>query len=333
MVFTALQRGAFAALLSAFAWLPQAAPASAQGVDCLEQSRSCREACERSCGIGDRSCVRDCRRGACLQQLNACRADDRAPTAAPIPSLSPERRSVRPAPHAMEAPAPAASAAPTIAEAEATRQDLNGRVLFLSSNLSEPSAEYYGYLLIGKNVSDSRKRAVAEAIACRLEALPNAEAAAAVQRLGLMSLPSLRDAGASRVTADEVLAAYDFTRAARWLRAAGYATGQEFHPNSAIVFIGSRIQRARQMDGVALPGSRDRTDPVVADASGLSANFAAAWVGQIIDGLRAGNVRSRQELQVLMEASSWIDWASQPLRSLVSVAQASDAEAPEACPR
>lgn len=309
--------------------------AAAQSDECRRMVEACQADCAQKCAEGDAACIAECRRGACLEVYANCVAPETE--AAPSPRAAPRMQapsapsSARPRTgatrerslHSME-PASAADAAPGA--------ELEGRVLFLASRQSEPEAEYYGYLLIGENVSETRKSAVAAAIACRLEALPDAEAAAAVERLGLFSLPALRQAGATRVTAEQVLSAYDFERAARWLRAAGYATGESFHRNSAIVFVGSTLPRARQMDSVALPGAREGLDPVVADASGLSANFAAAWVGRIIDGLEAGEVRSRQDLQGWMEATSWLDWAGQPILNLFRVNEAQASNAPDACP-
>ena len=118
---------------------------------------------------------------------------------------------------------------------------LEAKIHFLTPGSDEPVARYYGYF------ADRRRgwirfgaRRSRGPIACRLEALPDAAAAADVDRLGLVSIPTLREAGATRVEPGMVLRAYDFRRAQRWLRAAGFAVGRDFNPASAVVFVGSR---------------------------------------------------------------------------------------------
>ena len=313
---------------------------------CRRQAESCKKSCQSSCGLLDFICRDKCSRGACRDAFETCLSGEdegrkSAPTPRPKPKAKTERsirgpddartKAVRP-----RAEKPAAAAPPRIQSLDAPEPspdaDLTGKILFLPPEQQEPDAEYYGYLLLGEGISDSRRLAVAEAIACRLEALPNAAAAAAVKRLGLFSLPARREAGTTRISAQDVLEAYDFERAAQWLSAASAAAGRSFDPGDAIVFVGSRSARALQMDAAKLPSSSDGLDPVIADASDLSATFAAAWVGQIVDGLESGRVSSRQELQSLMEATSWLDWANQPLLSLFEVGPKEGQSPPKACP-
>ena len=70
------------------------------------------------------------------------------------------------------------------------------------------------------------------------------------------------------------------------------------------------------MDAVALPGAMDRDDPVIADASALGPRYLGAWARSVIDGVEAGQVGSRQELQTLMEATSWLEWVQSPVFGL-----------------
>lgn len=268
------------------------------------------------------------------------------PEAAPSRGLSGGSRAPAAVAPAIGAPAPASgSIAPPSSLAPAPRRaqrasprtqaavgPLAGRLFFLTPGQPEPEAVYYGYLAIGADVSEARKNAVAEAIACRLQALPDAEAAAAIERLGLFTIPADRDAGSAQVSPARVAASYDYGRARRWLRAAGFAVEQRFDPADAIVFIASPSPRARAMDSVALAGTADPEALVVADASALSARYAAAWVGQIIDSFEGGAVSTRQELQGVMETISWIDWAQEPLVNLFRVAPAEAANPPEICP-
>ncbi|MEL6977123.1 MAG: hypothetical protein AAGM38_00390 [Pseudomonadota bacterium] len=294
------------AALALAAAIAAAAPQSAHAtppIACPSEDPRCDAACARACATDDAACL-----AACGARLAAPEEAGAAPSVA--------------------APPAAASRVQT-----ANAEPLSPHILFLSTRDREPErALYYGYLLIGEGVSAARKAAVAEAVACRLKALPDLEAAAAVERLGLVSLPALREAGATQVSPAEVLDAYDFRRAAVWLRAAGVVAGERFDPDRAIVFVASSRARARQMDSVAMPGPDESGDPVIADASALSAAFAAAWAGSIIDGMERGAVRSRQEFQLVMEANSWITWATAPVTSLFRITPAHAAAAPAACP-
>lgn len=313
--------------------------AAAQPQLCRTEHAVCAASCQKSCEGREAGCFSACK-GVCDARLSRCvdPAVDGAPAgeapAAAAPAERYRRRATQPAaPSPAPAPSNAYEAAPRSARVQSldASEPLNSRIYFMPPGEQEPDAEYYGYLLIGEKVPQARKNAVAKAIACSLEALPDAAAAAQIERLGLFSLPALRAAGATEVTPADVLAAYDFARAARWLRAAGYAAGTTFDPETALVFVASQSKRARQMDNVVLPGG-GAGDPVIADGSGLTGDFAAAWVAQLIRGLENRRVRSRQDLQQVMEVGSWLDWVGAPLFSLFTAAPAADAAPPPICP-
>ena len=244
------------------------------------------------------------------------------------------RRSFRPAPatrrrSAAPSTAPAAPPPPPSVQSYAETAapgasgPLNARILFLPRGETEPDATFYGYIVIGPDVSPERKSAVAEGFACRLDALPDVAAAEGVSRLGLVMLPASRDAGAGATTPAAMLSAYDFPRAGRWLRAAAAAAAESFDPAEAVLFIGSNQPRSRQLDSVALPGpapsaqDADALDPVIADASALSARYLSRWTSLVIDGVRDGAVASRQQMQGLMEAHSWLESVGGPLAAVL----------------
>lgn len=289
--------------------------AAAQADRCDRRFSTCQSGCAATCMADAVDCLATCRRE-CEAGLSECLRDQEAGSAPARPDAADRVQRY-------EAPAAAAPLS----------GGLEGRILFLTAAETEPEAAFYGYLLIGADVDAERKNAVAEAVACRLSALPDAAAAAAIERLGLFNLPATRAAGRRTVVSPkDVLEAYDFDRAARWLRAAGYAAEQSFDPRTALVFVGSTAPRARQMDSVALPGARDaeNPDPVIADGGALTARFAGAWIGQVIDGLEQGRVRSRQDMQNVMEAISWIEWVQEPFASLVRAAP-TEQTPPRAC--
>lgn len=316
-------RGAALAVATAALAVGAAEEAAAQTeAQCFERFAACTAPCRARCAAGDERCVDACERGPCAETLQRCLAQARGPAAAP--------RSVRP--RALEAaPAEAAAPPPGAPRVQTDVAPLNARIFFLRPGKAEPSAAYYGYLIIGPKVAVDRKQAVAKALACRLQALPDAAAAAAVERLGLISLPARREAGATEVAPADVLEAYDFNRAGRWLRAAGFSVRQNFSDDDAVLFVASRFKRARQMDAVALAPPVNE-DPVIADASALTAPYLGAWAGKVIDGIEAGDVRSRQDLQLLMEANSWLEWAQTPIASLIRITPALASNAPPACP-
>lgn len=298
--------GARALTFFAAAVVVGAGSAGADESACRTALEDCVAACRADCAPADVGCADACADSSCGVLFQTCMSNIGGSDGA--------------VPEAMAAPAPAVQSL-EIGAAE----PLVGRIHFLEPREAEPDALYYGYILVGSAVSPPRREALARAVACRLDALPTAADADEVDRLGLITVPALRPAGRREVTPEQVLAAYDLPRAQRWLRAAGFAAGQDFNPATAIVFVGSRTPRARQMDAVALPGPTEAEDPVIADASTLSARYVEAWAIRVIDGVEAGRVRSRQDLQALMEANSWIEWAATPVASLfrITPAQAS----------
>lgn len=265
---------------------------------CARDARPCAAACAELCG-GSEVCAACAADAACVAAEAACAADgDRVPLSG--------------------APAPA----PQIAGAVGT-PSLAPRVLFLMGRF-EPPAAYYGYLAIGAEVDDARREAVARALGCAVETF--GADAPAPDGLALIALPSLGPgpdpaAGDGATPPREILDLYDAVRGQRWLRAAGYALGERFDADRAVLFIGSRRPRAQQLDSVAL-AAVDPNDPVFADASGLEPSGLEAWTASIIEGVRSGAVRSRQDYQAWMETYAWVEWASSPITGLFTVSRA-----------
>lgn len=346
--------------------LAAAGAASAQntGADCEILLKVCRAACAPSCVDddaascrkaceGDKGCLGDyayCREQAGLPPIEPPMTDKATADKATADKATSEKAAthdVEPkavTPEAASAPAARSvesRAAPVAAEAAPASRvmsldqpveggSLEGRIFFLKRAESEPDALFYGYLVIGPNVSEARKLAVIQGLACRLDVVTS-ETAASVERLGLVTIPALTDPQADVTSPQEMLSAYDFPRAERWMRAAGFSVEEEFDIDSAVLFIGSRIRRARQLDAVLLPGPDSQLDPVVADASALSPRYLERWTAEIVEGVRNGSIRSRQDLQTLMETHSWLETIGAPIASLLRIAPAQAAPPPASC--
>lgn len=310
-----------------------AGPARAQSA-CSAVLASCQAACAERCSAAggsncDAVCAADRECDAAYFDCELLNSDTGSSTlggaASAPPAPAPATRSRAPAAEAAVAAAPA-----PFAPAEA---GLEGRIFFLLRAEAEPPADYYGYILIGANVPADRKNAVAEGLACRLDVV-SAEAAAQMDALGLISIPATGLVAADVVAPDRLLQLYDFPRAERWLRAASFAADTPFDPDEAILFIGSASPRARQLDSVALPGDGlggAGGDPVIADASALSPRYLSRWTAEVIDGVRGGAVQSRQDMQTLMEAHSWLELIGDPLAAVMRIGPAEAAPTPAAC--
>lgn len=297
-------------LAAAFAFVATAA--SAQPSVCARSEPACASACAALCGGGE-SCAACAEADACRSADAACDAEDGAASGA-APMAAPQ----------------IAPAAPSAAASE-----LSPRVLFLVGRF-EPIAAYYGYLAIGADVDRARREAVARALGCAVDSFgdgspdPSELALIALPATGAGPAPSV---GGAATPPEEIIDLYDAVRGQRWLRAAGFALGESFDADRAILFIGSRRPRAQQLDSVALPAADpnvDPMDPVFADASGLEPSGLEAWTMAVIDGVRSGAVRSRQDYQSWMEAYAWVEWASSPVTGLFTVTRASAAP-PIAC--
>ncbi|MEL6318868.1 MAG: hypothetical protein AAFR16_14645, partial [Pseudomonadota bacterium] len=305
---------------------------------CARERAACRAACACPTGDAAAACLAACDQR--CPELAACERGEalvEEETAAPPPAV--KRRGLAPAataPTGQQMTPPAAprvqalESAPALAAADRAEGRLDARILFLRRGEAEPAADFHGYILIGADVSAERKLAVAEGFACRLDTLPDAAAAAAVADLGLVLAPAREAAGGETTTPGAMIAAYDFPRAGRWLRAVERAVGETFDPATAVVFVGSKSARARQLDAVAMPGPGQLGDPVVADGSELSPRYLSRWTATLIDGVRDGRISSRQRLQGLMETHSWLERLGDPLAAVLRFREAA-ASPPESC--
>lgn len=300
---------------SVAAWLIGGGPSLA-----CEDASTCLADCAAICA-GDEACLERCS-ARCMAALEACE-----PAAGAAPA---EAQAAPPPPPAPAAPAVdprVQTGAATAAASDTAVAPLEARILFLPRGIEEPAARFYGYILIGDEVARDRKNAVAEGFACRIDALPDADAAAEVAALGLVVAPATRGAGAETTSPAAMLEAYDFPRAGAWLRAAAAAAEADFDLSDAVLFIGSRQPRARQLDSVALPGPGDLGDPVIADASLLSPRYLSRWTAEVIEGVKSGTIASRQDMQGLMEAHSAFERLGDPLAAWLQIGEA------EAAPR
>lgn len=204
---------------------------------------------------------------------------------------------------------------------------LDARIYALTRGETEPDALFYGYLIVGPNVSDKRKSAVAKGFACRLDVISSEDAVTA-ERLGLVAIPARTSLDADVISPAEFLDAYDFPRAERWLRAVGFSVGEEFDIAESVLFVGSREARAAQFDAVALPVADDNGDPVIADASALSARYLERWTFDIIAAVREGRMQSRQDMQNIMEWHSFFETIGEPIAAVLRIGPAVASELP-----
>ena len=326
---------------------------SAQFDLCKTDAEARRDACRASCAAGDNACQAQCNASfgaamkACAEERRLCRAGSApikrgagADPGAPATRGGPPRG-------APAASAPAARSASPGRIDEASGETLQGRVYFLTrSERQEPQTpRFFGYLVIGPQVSIERKLAVARGVACNLYFVKTAEEVAQIEAAALMVLPARRTpegrsvqtrsgAPAYVVSSRNLLAAYDDQRAARWLAAASRATGENFDVSQAVLFIGSRSPRVGELDVAQLSPADATLDPMVADASDLSPRYLEHWANKVVEGMRQGRIQSEQDYQQLMGLHSWIESLGGPISGLFSVRPAVAGELPagRACP-
>lgn len=297
-------------------------------VVCERELAACVEECR--CAAGDLTCLIRCPKYApCLNAFNQCQeaGGEVGGGTLSVPSTRGERLEAAPA------PAPAPRRATTRSASPSTHSaSLEGRVYFLLRSEPEPrGAEFYGYLVIGPNVAADRKIAVMRGVGCRLDVAPTREAAEAIDKLGLVTLPSLRPASGTTTNPLEMINNYDTVRAERWVEAAETASGERFDSSQVILFIGSKQPRAAQLDTRSLPDPRRDSSMVIADASALDARYLSRWTHEVVSGVKSGEVASRQDMQSLMEYHSWITTLGSPLAAVMKIAPASAATPPASC--
>ncbi|MBX2854261.1 MAG: hypothetical protein KTR21_04685 [Rhodobacteraceae bacterium] len=201
------------------------------------------------------------------------------------------------------------------------------RIYFLQRDEEEVrNSVFYGYMLIGAGVSAERKAAIARGLACRIDAAPSREAAEQIDLLALVSIPATRPAGAQVVKPDELLDAYDFPRANRWLEVAGDLVNEEFSDTKAVVFVGSRISRIDDFAAGRLQQPIGSSDPIIADASNLSPRYLERWAFEIIKSVKSGQLKGKQDMQRLMEIHSWIENVGTPFATFFKLVETASAD-------
>ncbi|MBX2856345.1 MAG: hypothetical protein KTR21_15240 [Rhodobacteraceae bacterium] len=197
--------------------------------------------------------------------------------------------------------------------------------------MEEPKdAAVYGYVIVGADAPPERKAAVAQGLACRLDAAATDRSGAG---LGLMVTPSTAEISASPVSPTEWLDAYDFPRADRWGRQIAAALGLDASMSRRILFVAAPVPLAARLDGDGplLGPARATGEPLdflVADASDLSPRYLRRWTHNLVEGVRGGMLSSEQEMQEWMEFHSWIETVGRPFAELIEL-RASSAEASE----
>ena len=200
---------------------------------------------------------------------------------------------------------------------------------FLLRDKPEPTdAALYGYVIVGADAPADRKAAVAQGLACRLDA---AAADGPAAGIGLMVTPSTAQISATPVSPEEWLSAYDFPRADRWARQIADALGVTDSMSRRILFIAAPKPLAADLDGaeplIDPAGAANAPMPfLVADASELSPRYLRRWTHNLVEGVRAGMLSSEQEMQEWMEFHSWIESVGRPFAELIEL-RASAAEA------
>ncbi|MEO1292683.1 MAG: hypothetical protein AAFV62_07625 [Pseudomonadota bacterium] len=302
---------------------------------CLGDMDTAYAECVAACGA-DAECLARCEAqrmaadDGCMDLYSDCSgaANEAAAPEMAAPQMNvPKRRPA--APNGAEPRTRSLEIAPTVLSDESA---LNPRIYLLRRGAQEPNAEFYGYLIVGSRVTKERKRAVAEGIACRLDLADSLEAANAVKNLGLVSLPSTKTLSGDTVNPQQLLDAYDWQRAEKWVAAAAASSGETFSLDTAVIFVGSSQARARFMDARLLAFPDPNTgDPVIADASELSPRYLQRWTDEIIAGVKNGAIRSRQSLQSVMEVHSWLELAGSPLAAVLKISEAQASSAPASC--
>lgn len=264
------------------------------------------------------------------------------------------------APQTTQAPPPAppatlesrpAPAAPASAGAQTTTRGISAPAGATRSAAALPTAEppedvrlfaltrggreprnsiFYGYIVIGPGVAPERKAAVFRAFACRVDAVTSVEQAEAIDGLGVMVFPSATPLDKEILLPSDILTRYDFTRAGRWLGAVDTLADDAIDSENSILFLGSRVPRANELDADAILYDIETSDPVIADASALSPRYLERWAFEIIQNVKQGEMRSRADLQTLMEIHSWIEVIGGPFAQILRITEveASDFEAP-----
>lgn len=251
--------------------------------------RDARISCRRRLNTFRRSCEADLRR---CQRQEAAAAEAGVSTEAMI----------------------SAAPAPSRQSARSASRRLEARLFLLHRGADEPEVAYYAYLVYGVHVAEPRKRAIAEAIACRIRAI-GFEEAEGRDDLGLVVIPASRGRAPSEgdLTPLEFKDAYDTRVAERWLDAASEATGEDFDPWSAVLFIGSSKPLGEILGDRDLPADEAGSTYVIADASNLSPRYLRRWAFEVVDGVRQGEIKSRVDFQDVMEAHSWLEVFGSPI--------------------
>ncbi len=236
--------------------------------------------------------------------------------------------------------APVTTSRPTAAPTPSTRGAISAlsfpvpqdvKLFFLLREVEEPKdAAVYGYVIVGADAPPERKAAVAQGLACRLDAAATDRSGAG---LGLMVTPSTAEISASPVSPTEWLDAYDFPRADRWGRQIAAALGLDASMSRRILFVAAPVPLAARLDGDGplLGPARATGEPLdflVADASDLSPRYLRRWTHNLVEGVRGGMLSSEQEMQEWMEFHSWIETVGRPFAELIEL-RASSAEASE----
>ena len=252
--------------------------------------------------------------------------DPTAPeTAQPEAMSAPETAVVIPAPATAAPPPPPRGAARNLTLDIATPADV--RIYFLQRDEEEVrNSVFYGYMLIGAGVSSDRKAAIARGLACRIDAAPSREEAEQIDLLALVSIPATRSASAQVISPQELLEAYDFPRASRWLDVAGKLVNEEFRDSKAVVFVGSRISRIDDFAAGRLQQPLGSSDPIIADASNLSPRYLERWAFEIIKSVKGGQLKNKQDMQRLMEIHSWIENVGTPFATFFKLVETATAD-------
>lgn len=251
---------------------------------------------------------------------------------APAESAPPETAPAETAP-AARAPASEAVPAPeaevaiaSVPEFLTIEQPETLRLYLVDRSMREPEAAvFYGYIAIGFQAAPERKAAVMRGLACRLEAVASAEAAEALPDLALFTAPVTEGLDAAVVSPGQLGAAYDFPRARLWLDAAGSVSPERFS-DSAILFIGSAAPRLADLDLGDLTQTPGAADPIIADASDLSARYLERWSFEMVQAVKSGAIRDRVGMQSVMEAHSWIEVVGEPLAAFFKLAPSAQAD-------
>lgn len=205
------------------------------------------------------------------------------------------------------------------------------QLFFLERESREPRRRaLYGYALIGPGVSKERKDAVAAGLACRLEAAPDLDAAEAQEGGAVIMIPAVQNPGEAVVAPQLFLEVYDHPRARRWINAVARSYDVEVGDGS-ILFVASLQPLAEQFEAGAFVIPEGRVGPLVADASDLSPRYLSRWTKEIADAISRGELRSRQEMQWLQSAHSWIEVIGGPFATFFKFATPAQAGAPVTC--